>query len=228
MFLQRTKWVSSFSLAWTILDPFSIFIILFQLFWCCDLHNTILSSGTKIRQFLVDRALFRTGSIQDNWIHLNGYRQDSPHFLFRKIGQLCPVQETVTPKVPAGNFCNVSVLLSLQGSNDVLNWPMMKILRRRNLDHYTFLCQLPKTSVEHPSSFLSLLPPSQILQEIKGSHKVENSLCAEFSSDEVGTLLLTTLRQPQLQTIRSSIDGGHKDIQSCKNSLKFLLKREIQ
>lgn len=64
------------------------------------------------------------------------------------------------------------------------------------------------TSVEHASSFLSLFPPPQILQEIKGSHNVESSLCAEFSSDEVATLLLNTLRQPQLQTIQSPIDGG--------------------
>lgn len=82
--------------------------------------------------------------------------------------------------------------------------------------------------MEHPSSFLCSLPPPQILQEIKGPHKVESSLCAEFSSDEVGTLLLTTLRQSQLQTIRSSIDGGHKDIQSCKNNLKMILKGGIQ
>lgn len=67
-----------------------------------------------------------------------------------------------------------------------------------------------------------------MLQEIKRFHKVESSLCAEFSSDEVGTLPLTTSRQPQLQTIRSSIDGGHKDIQSCKSSLVFVLKGEIQ
>lgn len=82
-------------------------------------------------------------------------------------------------------------------------------IEERSLDHYTFLCQLPKISLQHPSSFLSLLSPFQILQEIKGSHKVESSLCAGFSSDEVGTLLLTALRQPQLQTIQSSIDGGH-------------------
>lgn len=95
-------------------------------------------------------------------------------------------------------------------------------------NHYTFLRQLPKVSVEHPCSFLPLLSPPQILQQTKGSHKVESSLCTEFSSDEAGTLLLTALRQPQLQTIWSAIDGGHKDIQSCKNSWKFVLKGEIQ
>lgn len=79
----------------------------------------------------------------------------------------------------------------------------------------------------YPSSLLSFLPPPQILQEIKRSHKVESSLLTEFSSDEVGTLLLPTLSQTQLQTITNAIDGGHKDIQSCKTSLKLVLKGEI-
>lgn len=96
-------------------------------------------------------------------------------------------------KVPAGNFYNLSLELSLQGSNAALYCPRMKILRRHSLAHYTFLWQPPKVSVEYPSSLLSLLPPPQILQEIKGSYKIESSLWTEFSSDEVGTLLLPTL-----------------------------------
>lgn len=96
-------------------------------------------------------------------------------------------------KVSAGNFYNVSLELSLQGSSAAVYYPRMKILRRHRLAHYTFLWQPPKTSVEYPSSLRSLLPPPQILQKIKGSHKIESSLWTQFSSDEVGTLLLPTL-----------------------------------
>lgn len=102
MLLQSTKWVSSFAFVWTVLDPFSISIILFQLFWCCDSHNTVLSSGTITRKFPEERALLRTGStwMDKDRIHPTSCSEKyDSHVLYKRLWLLKCLQaiSTISP-----------------------------------------------------------------------------------------------------------------------------------